>query len=75
MPQDYDVFVCHASEDKDGFVRPLAAALRNIGVSVWYDEFSLGVGDSISREIDRGITGARFGIVVISRAFHRQSMA
>ena len=69
MPQDYDVFVCHASEDKDGFVRPLAAALRNIGVSVWYDEFSLGVGDSISREIDRGITGARFGIVVISRAF------
>ncbi len=69
MPQDYDVFVCHASEDKDGFVRSLATALRNFGMSVWYDEFSLDVGDSITREIDKGITGARFGIVVISRAF------
>ena len=69
MPQDYDVFICHASEDIRKGPPARATALRNIGVSVWYDEFSLGVGDSISREIDRGIAGARFGIVVISRAF------
>ena len=37
----YDVFISHASEDKDGFVRPLAEALQKHRVEVWYDEFSL----------------------------------
>jgi hypothetical protein len=32
----WDVFVSHASEDKDGFVRPLAEALRSEGLTVWY---------------------------------------
>lgn len=65
----YDVFICHASEDKETFVRPLAHALRRLGVGVWYDEFSLQIGDSVSRKIDEGILGSRFGIVVISKAF------
>ena len=29
---NYDVFICHASEDKEGFVDPLARALREAGV-------------------------------------------
>ena len=69
MEQQVDAFVCHASEDKDNFVRPLAESLCRLGVTVWYDEFSLKLGDSVSRQIDRGITNARFGIVVISRNF------
>jgi TIR domain len=69
MSRSYDVFICHAWEDKERFVRPLAEALRRLGVSVWYDEFSLEIGDSVSRQIDNGIAGARFGIVVISRPF------
>ncbi|MBL7152784.1 MAG: toll/interleukin-1 receptor domain-containing protein [Phycisphaerae bacterium] len=35
---EYDVFVCHASEDKDS-VEPFAEALRDKGLSVWYDRF------------------------------------
>ena len=69
MNQQVDVFVCHASQDKDSFVRPLAEALRRLGVTVWYDEFSLSLGDSVSRQIDKGIANSRFGIVIISRAF------
>ena len=65
----YDVFISHASEDKDTFVRPLAVALNALGVTVWYDEFSLRPGESISRSIDKGISGARHGLIVISRAF------
>lgn len=68
----WDVFISHASEDKDSFVRPLAAALANLGVSVWYDEFSLRIGDSLSRSIDKGLAGSRFGIVVVSQAFLRK---
>lgn len=65
----WDVFVSHASEDKDTFARPLASALTNLGIRVWYDEFSLRVGDSISRSIDKGLVGSRFGLVIVSHAF------
>jgi len=65
----WDVFISHASEDKDTFVRQLATALNSFGASVWYDEFSLSIGDSLSRSIDKGLSRARFGLVVISPAF------
>lgn len=65
----WDAFVSHASEDKDAFVRPLAEALRTQGLRVWYDEFSLTVGDSLRRSIDRGLAHSRFGIVVLSPNF------
>lgn len=65
----YDVFICHASEDKDSFVRPLACALQENHIEVWYDEFSLAVGDSLRRSIDKGLSRSRFGVVVISPAF------
>lgn len=68
----YDVFICHASEDKDDFVRPLAEALRELHIEVWYDEFSLRVGDSLRQAIDRGLANSRFGIVVLSPAFFRK---
>ena len=41
--REYDVFISHASEDKDSVVRPLAHALSDAGLSVWYDEFELSV--------------------------------
>ena len=65
----YDVFICHASEDKDEFVRPLAFELQKSHIEVWYDEFSLMVGDSLRETIDKGLSKSRFGIVVLSPAF------
>lgn len=67
--REYDVFISHASEDKDAVVRPLAVALKNKGLSVWYDEFELKIGDSLRRKIDTGLAKSNFGIVVISRDF------
>jgi hypothetical protein len=58
----HDVFICHASEDKDEFVRPLAEALRVHHIEVWYDEFALKVGDSLREAIDLGLASSRFGI-------------
>lgn len=37
MAKEWDVFVSHASEDKEIFVRPLTQALDQLGVKVWYD--------------------------------------
>ncbi len=66
---DYDVFVSHASEDKDEFVRPLAQELEQRGFKVWYDEFTLRVGDSLRRSIDKGLANSRYGVVVLSSSF------
>ncbi|GHT33287.1 hypothetical protein FACS1894214_5110 [Planctomycetales bacterium] len=67
--KEFDVFISHASEDKDELVRPLALALRNGGLEVWYDEFEMKIGDSLRRKIDKGLAKSRFGIVVLSRSF------
>ena len=67
--RDYDVFISHASEDKDAFVRPLAEALRTRGIKVWYDEFTLEWGASLRESIDRGLATSRHGVVVLSHAF------
>ena len=63
-----DVFVSHAWEDKD-YVRPLVEALKAAGVTVWFDEMSVGWGDDLRQKIDEGLLNCRFGIVVFSKAF------
>jgi hypothetical protein len=69
----FDVFISHATEDKDSVVRPLAHALRARGLVVWYDEFELRLGDSLRRKIDAGLARSRFGIVVLSDAFFKKN--
>lgn len=68
----YDVFVSHASEDKEDFVRYFVKCLQQNGLKVWYDEFTLRVGDSLRRSIDNGLKNSRYGIVVLSEAFFRK---
>ena len=67
--KNWDVFISHASEDKEELVRPLAEALQRYGVKVWYDEFELKMGDSLSDSINRGLQKSKYGIVVCSPAF------
>lgn len=57
------------SNDKQRQRRPLALALQSRGLSVWYDELELRVGDSLRRKIDEGIRRSRFGVVVLSKRF------
>jgi hypothetical protein len=68
----YDVFVSHASEDKDSIVRPLAHSLQAEGLKVWYDEFELRIGSSLRRSIDAGLANSRFGVVVLSESFFKK---
>ncbi len=69
-PEDeWDVFISHASEDKDAIATPLAESLRAKGLRVWYDDFSLKLGDSIRQSIDRGLARSRFGVVILSGRF------
>ncbi len=65
---EWDIFISHASEDKD-FVRPLSERLSSRGLRVWLDEVNLTVGDSLNRKIEAALSRSRFGVVVISPDF------
>ena len=70
--KEYDVFISHASEDKDGFVNEFKAELERRGVKVWIDDIAIKWGDSLRAQIDNGLKNSRFGIVVISRHYIRK---
>lgn len=64
-----DAFLSHASEEKEEIARPLANRLELYGLKIWYDEFSLHIGDSLSASIDHGLLISDYGIVIISKKF------
>jgi len=66
---EYDLFLSHASEDKESIARPLYAALVAAGVSVWFDEAVLRLGDSLRQKIDQGLARCHYGVVILSPNF------
>lgn len=69
MLKKWDFFICHASEDKSDVVEPLAIELTARGAAVWYDRWTLQIGNSLSEKIDEGLASSEFGIVVLSPHF------
>ncbi len=62
------VFVCHASEDKERFVRDFATKLHSKGIDAWVDEREMLPGDSLVDKIfEEGIKNAQAVIVVLSK--------
>jgi RNA-directed DNA polymerase len=69
---EYDVFVCHAKEDKEQVVVPLVKELRAAGFRVWFDEDEIGWGTSVTGAIDEGLAKSRFVLVVLSDTSHKK---
>jgi hypothetical protein len=51
----------------------LAEGLRAHGFEVWYDEFSLSLGDSLRRSIEHGMRHTRLGVMIPSPHFFKKS--
>ncbi|RBY96343.1 hypothetical protein DQ237_10875 [Blastococcus sp. TF02-8] len=64
-----DVFISHASPDKEHYARPLHEALRRRMVSAWIDEAQIQPGDSLVESIGRGLAQARYVVLLLSDAF------
>lgn len=60
-------FICHASEDKP-VAREIAARIRALGSEVWFDEWEIRVGDSITMKINEALGEVTHLIVLLSAA-------
>ncbi|MCS0634327.1 toll/interleukin-1 receptor domain-containing protein [Streptomyces sp. ODS05-4] len=72
QPDICDVFLCHAWDDRRGAAMELHDLLKEEGVSVWFSEKSIVLGQPFMREIDRGLARSRTGLVLVTPALlHR----
>jgi hypothetical protein len=55
----FDVFICHASEDRAAVADPLARELKAKGILAWIDNAELQLGDRLWRKIDEGLSQSR----------------
>mgnify|MGYP000975971531 CR=1 FL=1 len=65
MAEKYDVFISHASKDRD-WVKNLVAALSDRGLCVWYDETNIKFGDSILRGIEEGLRESKYIVILLT---------
>jgi hypothetical protein len=62
-------FISHDSRDKDLIARPLANGLSSRLCTVWYDEYSLKIGDSLRESIESGIKDAKKCLLILTRNY------
>ncbi|MCR5855507.1 TIR domain-containing protein [Mesorhizobium sp. J428] len=71
MVREFDVFLSHASEDKDK-IRKLKERLESLGVKVFFDESSIVWGDSIVEKINHGLLKSTYFVPFLSNRFSKK---
>jgi len=67
--ESYDLFLCHAWDDRRETATELHDLLEALDVSVWFSERDIILGQPFMREIDKGLAKTRIGLVLITPAF------
>lgn len=66
LPDLRHIFLCHAWDDRQGSAKELNDLLLRQGVSVWFSENDIGLGEPFLRAIDKGLAKSRIGIVLVT---------
>lgn len=66
LPDLRHIFLCHAWDDRQGAAKELNDLLVGQGVSVWFSENDIGLGEPFLRAIDKGLAKSRIGIVLVT---------
>ncbi len=61
---DY-VFICYVREEED-FVLKLATSLKNLGISIWLDQWDIPIGVDWNRAIDKALYDCSSFLIVLS---------
>lgn len=69
VPDLRDIFLCHAWDDRQGSAKELYNLLISKGVSVWFSEKDVSLGEPLMRAIDKGLANSRIGLVLVTPAF------
>jgi hypothetical protein len=69
----YDVFLSHASEDKNAFAQPLSQKLLALNLNVWFDKISIDPGESIHDSIIDGIKQSKITVLILSESFLKKN--
>ena len=62
-------FISHDSRDNTSIAEPIALQLQKFMCPVWYDQYSLRVGDSLRESIERGLKECSKCILVLTPNF------
>jgi len=62
-------FISHDSRDKVDVARPIALGLSKMRCPVWYDEYSLKVGDSLRASTEKGLKECKKCVLILSPHF------
>lgn len=65
---DFEVFISHASEDKEGIARPIFQACERAGIKAFLDEEHIAWGTSFTEKINTALGAARTVLAVVSSA-------
>jgi hypothetical protein len=72
VPERWDIFLCHAWDDRAGAAKELHDLLVSRGVKVWFSEKDVALGTPLLREIDKGLAKSRIGLVLVTPALLRR---
>ncbi len=62
----YDVFISHASEDKNAIARPIYEACQLNGLSAFLDEEEIGWGDSLTEILNHALGTSKLFLAILS---------
>jgi len=62
-------FISHDTRDKEEIAKPIAINLQRMLCPVWYDEFSLKVGDNLRESIEKGLKECKKCVLILSPNF------
>jgi hypothetical protein len=68
------VFVSYSRRDSE-FVRRLVASLKSHGISTFYDEADIAIGDFLAVSIERAVQHAKYLLVVMSPDYFSSAWA
>jgi tetratricopeptide (TPR) repeat protein len=65
----HDFFFSYKRKDASQFVGELAAAIQDRGYGVWFDEFEIKPGDSITASIERGLNNSFIVVLFLTQNY------
>ncbi|WP_253684631.1 TIR domain-containing anti-phage reverse transcriptase [Edwardsiella tarda] len=64
--ETYDVFICHASEDKESIATPIYNELVKLNIATFIDHIEIKWGDSLVDKINSSLVKSKYVIAILS---------